>query len=54
MNWLVMKIKNFFTTFSYSYTSELERYINKHQPQNTADIERLMFEYTRKKEFYVQ
>lgn len=49
MSCLVKKIKTFFSSFPTTYTSELERYIIKHQPQNVADVEKLMFEFTLKK-----
>lgn len=34
--------------FVYSYGKELDRYIISHNPQNNADVERLMFEYSNK------
>ena len=34
--------------FVYSYGKELDRYIISNNPQNNADVERLMFEYANK------
>lgn len=46
---LINKVKTSFDkNFVYSYGKELDRYITAHNPQNNADVERLMFEYTNK------
>ena len=50
--WLLNLIERCFNKFSDSYSTDLERYINSHNPQNEGDIERLTAEYHRRKYYY--
>lgn len=49
MSCLIKKLKSLFTNFPNTYTSDLEKFIVSHHPQNIADIEKLMFEYNLRK-----
>ena len=45
-------LERYFKKFSESYSTELERYITSHNPQNEGDVERLTNEYHRRKYYY--
>lgn len=49
MSCIIKKFKTLFNNFPNTYTSDLEKFIVSHHPQNVADIEKLMFEYNLKK-----
>jgi hypothetical protein len=49
MSCIIKKFKTLFNSFPNTYTSDLEKFIVSHHPQNVADIEKLMFEYNLKK-----
>jgi hypothetical protein len=49
MSCIMKKIKTLFINFPNTYTSDLEKFIVSHHPQNVADVEKLMFEYNLRK-----
>ena len=50
--WILEKIEKCFSNFSESYSRRLEEYIVSHNPQNEADIERLIIEFHRRISYY--
>jgi hypothetical protein len=50
--WILKTLERCFRKFSESYASRLEAYIVSRNPQNEADVERLIAEFHRRISYY--